>query len=294
MSNIKLITDTGCDMIEELSKQGVEYIPLYITFDGENYLKQLDEISIEEFYNRLNNNDKNSFHPRTSCPSVDDYYNIFTKHISNGDSVLMLCINSNFSGAYQAALLAKNMVLEENPNAEIEVYDTMNCTYTQYLMCLKVCEMIKDNKDISIMKNILDIMKRQSRIFLYVDDLSCLVKGGRLKNVTAQIANVLNIKPILELKDGELLATKKAKGSNKAVDQVIKDVKEFLMDKNINNYKFGIIHGDRYEDALALKDILKNEFDIVGDIDICKLGVCIGVHGGPTVLGIAVCEYNNL
>lgn len=291
MQKIKLLTDTGCDMLDELKSLDVDYIPLYISFDGDNYLKQIDEISIEEFYKRLES--KDAKHPKTSCPSVDDYYNMFISYTQNKTSIIMICLNSKFSGAYQAAQVAKNMILEKYKDAEIYIVDSENCTYTQYVMCLKVKEMLYKKCEYIEIKDAIEKMKEESRIFMYVDDLTCLAKSGRVTNLTAQFASILNIKPILEFKDGVLEPTKKAKGSNKAVATIIQDLYDFLEGKDINDYKFGIVHGDRYDDALELKDALTNALDIE-DIDICQLGVCIGVHAGPTLLGIAVIKYNNL
>lgn len=286
MNNIKLLTDTGCDLLEELIKEDVGYIPLYTTFDGTNFLKQRDELSIEEFYKKLEDN--NTPHPKTSCPSVDDYCNIFNKYINEGKSILMICINSLFSGAYQAAEVAKNMILENNKDAKIELIDSKSCTYVQYILCKKAKEMIDEDIDIETIKHTLEIMKNESRVFMYVDDLTCLAKSGRVTNLKAGIASILNIKPILELKDGILESTKKAKGQNKAIREVISDFNDFLNGKDINDYKIGIIHGDRYEDALLFRDTLN-----VGDIDICQLGVCIGTHAGPTLLGVVLAIKSN-
>lgn len=290
MSKIKLLTDTGCDMLEELKKIDVDYIPLYVTFDEKTYWKQIEEVSIPEFYQRIE--DKNSSQPKTSCPSVEDYADIFYKYVNEGDSVLMIALNSKFSGACQAAELTKGIIKEDKKDAEIEIFDSGNCTYTQYVMCKKAKEMIDEGHTIEEIKEVLEVMKVESRVFMYVDDLSSLSKSGRVSNLSAQLATILNIKPILELKDGVLEAKKKVKGANKALSTIISDLDAFLEGKNITEYKIGIVHGNRVEDAKELKEMIKDKYKI-GDIDICQLGVCIGVHAGPTLLGIGIVKYLN-
>ena len=130
-NNIAVITDTGADMIDELVKIGVDYIPLYITFDGTNYLKQMKDVSIEEFYDKMANA---TFFPKTSLPSVMDICDCYNKHLDEGKEVLYIALNSKFSGTYQAAVSARDLVLEERPDAKITVVDSLNCTYMQYIL----------------------------------------------------------------------------------------------------------------------------------------------------------------
>ncbi|MCQ2748632.1 MAG: DegV family protein [Clostridia bacterium] len=291
MAEIKVLTDTGCDMLDKLAEKGIDFVPLYVTFDGTNYLKQSKEVSIEEFYKRLA--EKGAFHPKTSCPSLDDYYAEFKKYIDEGKGVFFISVNASWSGAYQAATLAAGMIKDENPNAQIEIFDSNSCTYMQYHMCLKAKEMFDNEKSFDDVKAELEKMKQTMRTFMYVDDLTCMAKSGRVKGITAQLAALLNIKPILEFKDGVLGATKKAKGSNKALATVISDLQEYLDGKNVEDFRFGVVQGDRLEDAeefmKELKETLHTE-----NVEICKLGVCIGLHAGPSLLGVSLIQVDNL
>ena len=283
---IAIITDTGADNLDQLIKLDVDYVPLYITFDGENYQKQMIDIGINEFYNKLGATD---FHPKTSLPSVMDYVDKFNEHLANDEDILYIALNSKFSGSYQASLSARDLILEENKDARIEIIDSLTVSFNQFCLVREAALMAKDN---ATMEEILDKLNKMipiNKLFVTVESLDSLKESGRLSNFSAALGGLLNIKPILRLEDGVLAPTAKVKGMNKALSGLIKDAKEFMGD-DIDSYKIAILYGDSKDNSKAFEEMVTNELEFK-DIEFCQLGVCIGLHAGPTLLGLGCVKY---
>lgn len=283
---IAIITDTGSDNLDELTALGVDYVPLYITFDGENYIKQMIDISIEEFYEKISG--ELSFHPKTSLPSVTDYIDMFNKHLANDEDIIYIALDSKFSGSYQASLTAKDIILEDNPTARIEIIDSLAVTYPQFALVREAAIMAQNGSSIEEIVERINKMIPTVRVFLTVENLNSLKESGRVSNFSAALAGMLNIKPIMKLEDGVLEATSKVKGTNKALSKIISDVKEYV-GENVDKYKIAIVHANREDDAINYSLSVKEELKI-DDIEFCSLGVCIGLHAGPTLLGIGIVQ----
>lgn len=283
---IRIITDTGADNLDQLIALGVDYVPLYITFDGENYIKQMVDISIEEFYQKIS--EEHTFHPKTSLPSVTDYIDMFNKHLADDEDIIYIALDSKFSGSYQASLTARDIILEENKDARIEIIDSLAVTYAQFALVREAATMANNGSTVDEIVERINKMIPTTRVFLTVENLDSLKESGRVSNISAALAGVLNIKPIMKLEDGVLEATSKVKGINKALSKIINDAKDHLGD-NIDKYKIAIVHANREQDAINYSLSVKEELGIE-EIEFCSLGVCIGLHAGPTLLGIALVQ----
>ncbi|SHK62780.1 EDD domain protein, DegV family [Hespellia stercorisuis DSM 15480] len=120
----QIITDGSCDLGEEWAeKLGVEVVPFSVSLDGETYRKEIEEIGVREFYEFMVKNPK--VFPKSSLPSVQDYIEVFTKYAKQGIPMICICITAKFSGSFNSAMNAKEIVLEECPGAQITVVDSM-------------------------------------------------------------------------------------------------------------------------------------------------------------------------
>ena len=136
----RIISDGSCDLDPVLAKEkGIDVVPFYVSFDSKTYKKEIAEVGIRDFYEQMVANP--SVFPKTSMPSVDDYYNVFLPYVKNGEEVLCLCITTKFSGSYNSAMTAKDMLLEDYPEAKIEVIDTQMDTVLQGLFVLEIVKM---------------------------------------------------------------------------------------------------------------------------------------------------------
>lgn len=283
MPNYKILSDSSCDLPEKLKEEyDIELIPYYVSFDGHNYYKENIDITVNEFYNKLK---KNNLSPKTSLPSINDYAEVFKKYLEIGQDILCFCLTSKFSGSYQSAVNASHILKEEYPDRKILIIDSMQATAGQGIVVLEALSMQKAGYTIEQTAEKINELKKTAKIIFTVDSLSYLQKGGRIGKVSAIAGSLLNIKPIIYLKDGELIPYSKIRGRKKALNEVI-NIAINNTKSDINSYRFCILHAACIEDAEFLKETLYNEYGINIDIPLFDVGVTIGSHIGPTATGI--------
>ena len=215
MSDFVILSDSSCDLPDSVvNEYNIELIPFYVSFDQNTYYKERVELTIRDFYNTLRK--KNVF-PKTSLPSVNDYMKIFTSYIRENKGIICFCLTSKFSGSYQAAVNAKNILLEEYPDAKIEVINSIQATAGQGLIVLQAAKMQKAGYSMEDTVRKIEILKETARITFFVDTLEYLEKGGRIGKVSALIGGVLNFKPLIVVKEGELIPYGKIRGRKKAL-----------------------------------------------------------------------------
>ena len=284
MNNFKIISDTSCDLPEDwIKKHDIDLVPFKITFDGGNtYFREGVDISIEEFYDRIE--DRKTF-PKTSLPSVMDYADTFRPYLEEGRDIFCVCLTSELSGSYQSAVNAAEMLLEEFPDRKIKVKDSRLITLLQGYLLTDISEYRSEGKDIDEIYDLVDSYKDDSIIHLTLDTLEYLQKGGRIGKIAALTGGLLNIKPIIMFKNGGLAPHSKVRGRKKAINEVVDITAEFLKGKE-NDYRCWVLSSRFEEDAQAMAAYAKEKgIPILG---VGKVGVTISVHGGLGVTGIIV------
>lgn len=281
----QILSDSSCDIPDELLKEyGIEFIPFYISFDQNNYYKERVELKTNEFYRTLRT--ENVF-PKTSLPSVQDYIDKFTIYLSQGLDIICFCLTSNFSGSYQSAMNAKNILSEEYSDSKIEIINSHHATGGQGLIVLEAARMKKAGFSMDTVIEKIKILRMKCRIVFTIDSLEYLQKGGRIGKVATLIGNIFNIKPLIILRNDELLPAGKVRGRKKAIRELFNIMQQEIEDDlGYDNYNFLLLSADCMEDAVYVKNILKDEFNIDVNYPIADVGVTIGAHTGPTALGI--------
>ena len=136
----QIITDGSCDLGQEIpQKMGIKVVPFYVTFNGKDYKKEIEEIGVREFYQEMVDN-PNKF-PKSSLPSVQDYVEAFTPYAKEGKDIICLCITVKFSGSFNSARTAAESMKEEYPDVKIEVIDTTVNTVLQGILTLEAVRM---------------------------------------------------------------------------------------------------------------------------------------------------------
>ena len=285
MNAYKIIADSSCDIPISLMKANdISYVPFNVSFDQETYLEELKDITPDEFYEKLN---AEKLFPKTSLPSVQSYMDAMEAALKENKDVLCLCLSSKFSGSFQSAMNAANILSESYPDHVIKVIDTTCATACEGMMVLEACRMKDAGMDINAVAEKLEVLKETSRIFVTVDSLEHLQKGGRIGKASAMAGTILNIKPIIAMKDGELHPESKVRGSKKALKQIVDMAKGKIGDEK-DQYRIIFVRGDKEREATAAE--LANELRAEGyDVaeDVWTVGITIGSHIGPTP--IAVC-----
>ena len=285
MNAYKIIADSSCDIPISLMKANdISYVPFNVSFDQETYLEELKDITPDEFYEKIN---AEKLFPKTSLPSVQSYMDAMEAALKENKDVLCLCLSSKFSGSFQSAMNAANILSESYPDHVIKVIDTTCATACEGMMVLEACRMKDAGMDINAVAEKLEVLKETARIFVTVDSLEHLQKGGRIGKASAMAGTILNIKPIIAMKDGELHPESKVRGSKKALKQIVDMAKGKIGDEK-DQYRIIFVRGDKEREATAVE--LANELRAEGyDVaeDVWTVGITIGSHIGPTP--IAVC-----
>ena len=258
-----------------------------MSFDEKQYDREIADIGIRDFYERMVK-DKGVY-PKSSMPSVDDYVKAFMPYVKNGEEILCLCITTKFSGSYNSAMNARNMVLEDYPDAVIEVMDTQVDTVLQGIFTLEAARMRDAGWSLSDTIKRLNEMIPHSRILFTVGSMDYLVHGGRAGKTAGIIAGTLGLKPMIILKDGEIYSGGIAHGRKKSMVKVIDLMHKYFAEtgENIDDYVIVVGFGYDEKEAVQFRDMVQADTGR-NDIDIFQIGATIAVHTGPYPLGVGI------
>ena len=198
----KLISDTSCDWVKDYADEhDVTLVPLYTTFDGQTYYKEQFEISYDEFYRKMT--DENAF-PKSSLPSIQDYVDAFMPSVEAGVPIICCCISTFFSGSYNSACSARDMILEDHPDAKISVINSLQNSASMSLFVYEAMCMRDAGYSYEEAVKKLEALRPYGRIIFTTESLDYLTKGGRLVKTAAMITSKLSLRPIIIMKGGEI------------------------------------------------------------------------------------------
>lgn len=280
--NTVVITDTCSDLpLEFVEKHNIPIVNFSFTFMGQEYYDDFGKtVGYKKFYDAVRAGEM----PTTSQVNVHSYVEIFKKYIKDGKSVIYLSFSSALSGSYNNSLLARNLILEDYPDADIEIIDTKSASLGQGLLVYYALDML--NKGFS-KKEIVDwVEKNKLRLnhWFTVEDLAHLKRGGRLSGAAAFIGTVLNIKPVLHVdNEGRLIPVMKTKGRKKSIKTLVDMMEERIVDSE--NQVIAISHGDCLDDVEYLKELIFKKVK-VKDVIINHIGPVIGSHVGAGTMAL--------
>lgn len=289
---VQIVSDGSLDLSQEITKEyDIEVVPFYVSFDSETYQKEMVELGVRDFYNEMVEHP--DVFPKSSMPSVDDFYQVFEKSAKEQIPVICICITRKFSGSLQSATVAKEMIEEEYPDAKITLIDSTVNTVLQGLFVLEACRL----RDMGlgyeeIVEKILPI-RETGRIFFTIGSIDYLRHGGRIGKLAGIAAGALGIKPMITLKEGEIFSSGLARNRIKSMKKVVDMTKNYLdeIDAKPGEYNFCIGYGYDYDEAVRfremIKDLIKERLGI-DEIGIYQIGATIGVHTGPYPLGVGI------
>lgn len=295
----QIITDGSCDLPKELMEEkGVTVVPFYVSFDGEHYLKEVVEMGVGEFYDRMVA-DQNTF-PKSSLPSVQDYADVFMPLAAENTAVICICITTKFSGSMQSALSAKELVQETYPDAEITVIDATVNTVLQGLLVLEAVSMKEKGIPYEQVVAKIEEIKSTGRIFFTVGNMEYLKHGGRIGKLTGLAGSVLGIKPLITLKEGEIFPSGITRSRKKSLEKILDLLDEYLKEFQVDMKEYSITIGYCYDYDEAVefrKNLMKfmeERKQTVEEIPIYRIGAAIGVHTGPYALGVGIIKRHGL
>jgi DegV family protein with EDD domain len=271
---IKILADTTSTLsVDEARKLGIYYLPQIIVFGDKSY-RDDTEISTVEFLDKLR---KSTSLPKTAAPPPALYTPIYEEIVKNGNSALVLTPSSKVSGTFRSATVAA----QDFQDADITVIDTKLIGPGFGTVVRLTVEWSQQGVSMEeITKRIEDYSKR-SVIYLYVDTLEYLHKGGRIGAAKALAGSVLQIKPILLFKDGQINQFESQRTKKRAISRIIELVQQECPASPDSH--LAILEADAMDDAIELRNSFSSYLNLK-DIQICDLPPAIIVHAGPGVL----------
>lgn len=274
--NIKITSDSTCDLSPELlEKYNITLVPLTVIKNNEAFKDGVDITPADIFAHVANGGDLCS----TTAMNVGEYEEWFAKYSESYDGILHINIGSGFSSSYQNACLAA----EEFEN--VRVIDSMNLSTGQGLVVLKACELAKECTSLDELHAKVQAFTSRVEASFLLDQLAYMVKGGRCSSVVALGANLLNLKPCIEVKDGKMSVVKKYRGNY--AKSLASYVKDRLSDRD--DLDRGILFVTRTPVADTCLEAVKEAVDAYGDFENIywtEAGCTVSCHCGPGTLGV--------
>lgn len=284
----QIISDGACDLLPEYVKRNnIEIVPFYVTFDGENYVKEGEGISHDDFYRRMAENHEI---PKSSLPSSGDYIEAFMPFVEKNTPILCICITSKFSGSYNSACMAKDEILESHPDAQIEIVDSTLNTMSEALLVNETVRMRDNELTLSEALSYIENIKKTGRIYFTVGSLEYLIKNGRIGKLATIAGDKLGIKPLIIMLDGDISLGGITRTRQKAKTNLVKLIDKYFSDNNLNynDYNFLVGTGFELEEAKDFENLLEKSLPIKCAHNVeSRIGTTIGCHTGPYPLGVA-------
>ncbi|MCM3017100.1 DegV family protein [Priestia megaterium] len=274
MAKIKVVTDSTIDLtLEEAKKYGIEMIPLCINIDNETYLDRV-ELTPTDFIEKMKNSKEL---PKSSQPAIGSFVEVYERLVSEGYDVISIHMTGGMSGTVRAAESAAQMV-----EGNITVVDSMYITKALSFQVFEAVKMIEDGHTVEEIITRLEEVRQNTNLFVVVDTLENLVKGGRIGRGKGLIGSLLNIKPIASLADGVYTPVAKVRSHSQIVKFLTKQFEEHTEGKSIKGV--GLVHADGFGLASKLKEsIVKargyTQFSIEDTTPIISTHTGIGAIG---------------
>lgn len=271
---IRIVADTTSTITpQEAESLGISFIPQIIIFDDKAY-RDDNEITTREFLKKLKSS---QVLPKTAAPPPILYNPIYEKFSSQNDTIIVVCPSQKVSGTFRSASDAAL----EFPEADIRVVDTQTIGPALGTLVKKALFWANEGKSADFIVEQIEKLGRKVRIYFYVDTLEYLHKGGRIGTATALVGSLLQVKPILVFKDGQVNPFDKQRTKKKALARIVELVIEECHPNSDSH--LAILEADAMEDAEALKKKLEDHL-MIDAVQITDLPPAIIVHVGPGVV----------
>jgi DegV family protein with EDD domain len=276
---VRIVTDSTADLTPEQAQQlGITVVPLTVFFGEEAYRDNID-LDSATFYRKLQNSREL---PRTSQPSPATFQTAYRQLIQEGsEAILSVHLSSGLSGTYQSACTARDLLFEEDPttrNIPIEVIDSKSVSGGMALALQKAVAEAQQGLDISTIKDHIVDQFNRTHILAVLDTLEYVHRGGRIGGARAFLGNMLSVKPIISLKDGEVIAVEQPRTRSKAFTRVSQ------IAINTGPIEQIIIAESDEQVGKQLAESLKAIYP--EEVAYYKLGAVLGTHTGPGTVAL--------
>lgn len=283
MSKVAVMTDSNSGITQNEAKEtGITVLPMPFIIDGKTYYEDIS-LTQEEFYEKLAQNAEVS----TSQPSVENVLKCWDKALEDADELVYIPMSSGLSGSCSTA-----QMLSRDYDGKVQVVDNQRISVTQRQSAMDAMELAGRGMNAAQIKELLEQEKLQSSIYIMLDTLTYLKKGGRITPAAAALGTALRLKPVLQIQGEKLdaftIARTKKQGVAKMINAMETDIKErFGGLDNIDNIHIEVAHTANEEAAREFVKELRKHFGVKEEIICDPLSLSVSCHIGPGALAVA-------
>lgn len=273
LAKIHIVTDSTADLTtEQITQHSIHVVPLTIQIDGKTYIDRVD-IQAESFLEMMKSSKEL---PKSSQPAVGVFQQLYDELGKNGDQIISIHMSGGMSGTVKSAQAAAEMT-----NSDVTVIDSRFISYALSFQVIEAVQLAQQGSTVEEIVSKLDIMRENTNLFVVVDTLENLVKGGRIGKGKALIGSLLSIKPIASLEGGEYTPVHKARSHKQVVQYLFKQYLEDTKDRKVK--AVGISQANGY----AMSDPLKKLIEDSGfhNVQEAYTSPIISTHTGIGAIG---------
>lgn len=274
MARIRVVTDSACDIPEEIAQRlDIDIVSLTIRFGDEEFQDRVD-LSPGAFWAKCK---ASKTLPETAAPSPGAFQVAYERAKDAGcDGVIVLTLSAGLSATHQSATLGAEAVAKD---IEVRVIDTKAVSMAQGLVCIEVAERAQKGATLDELEASALSLTAKTGVVAMLDTLEHLVKGGRIGGARALVGQVLSIKPLLELKDGVVAEAGRQRTKAKALSAIAEVARS-----NAPLQRLAIVHGDSPE-VKHLQELIAT-IPVETDVIVTDMGPVVGTHGGPGIIAL--------
>ncbi|MBQ6950401.1 MAG: DegV family protein [Clostridia bacterium] len=277
------MTDSDSDLLYSIAdERNIPVVKMPYILDGKEYFDDNGRAGVEkEFFAKM----RAGSAPSTSLLSTPVYVDYFEPIFASGKDILFIAFSSKMSNTILNIFEARDELLKKYPERKMIVVDTLSISAPMTLLILKAHDMYLAGATMEEIEAWVLENRFRAQVWMTVDDLKYLYRGGRISSTSAIFGSMLNIKPILTMgKGGKIDPAEKVQGSKKAMKIIAERVAENI--ENPGEQTLILLHGDAEEEAMKLADIVKARIPEIKEIRLQMIGPVIGAHCGPGTMAV--------
>lgn len=276
---VGIVTDSTTDLPPQLAAElGVSIVPLSVIF-GDDVYREGIEITPDLFYDKLA---RAKDLPTTSAPSVGDFLEVYREKLKTTDEIVSIHLSSKLSATYGNACQAAAQLADEG--AKIDVFDSQTVSYGAQFLVARAARAAASGASTEEIRKALAGMVERIHVYIVLDTLEYVRRGGRIGRARAFLGTVLRVKPILSIHHGEVHPEERVRTRAHALERVFQIATSYP-----NIEEIGVAYSTNGQEAEEMKRRLEQAFEGV-PIGMARLGPVVGVHGGPGTLGVGLLE----
>lgn len=275
---VKIVTDSASDIPSQIAQElGVTIVPVYVRFGDKVYRDKVD-INEDELYQKML---EGPVHPTTSAPSPGDFSEAYERLAQETDEIVSIVITAKESAVYNSALIGKETVKRK---CRIEVIDSQSVTMGLGLITIAAARAAQAGESIDRVVEVARQAVSKTHVIAVLDTLKYALRGGRLGKAVVLLGGVLNVKPMLTIRAGEIVPAGLARTRSKAIERIHEFTKNAFHIEDL-----AVVHSTTPKEAQTLAERVKLLIPKKQPL-IARLGPALGVHTGPGILGVALRE----